>query len=89
MRILFLGDIVGRPGRSVLENNLRRIQDEEKIDFTIANGENSSGGFGMNKKGYDAMIMSGIDVFTMEIIHLIINGLLISLMMPILYALLI
>ncbi|HIZ77119.1 MAG TPA: TIGR00282 family metallophosphoesterase [Firmicutes bacterium] len=65
MRILFLGDIVGRPGRSVLENNLRRIQDEEKIDFTIANGENSSGGFGMNKKGYDAMIMSGIDVFTM------------------------
>ena len=37
MRILFLGDIVGRPGRSVLENNLRRIQDEEKIDFTIAN----------------------------------------------------
>ena len=38
MRILFLGDIVGRPGRSVLKNNLRRIQDEENW-FTIANGK--------------------------------------------------
>ncbi|MDO4542368.1 MAG: TIGR00282 family metallophosphoesterase [Bacillota bacterium] len=65
MRILFIGDIVGGPGRRVLENNLTVLEKEENIDFTIANGENSSGGFGMNKKGYEAMSASGVDAFTM------------------------
>ncbi|MEG0874789.1 MAG: TIGR00282 family metallophosphoesterase [Clostridiales bacterium] len=65
MNVLFIGDIVGNPGRSVLENNLSVIENEENISFTIANGENSSGGFGMNKKGYDSMSMSGVDAFTM------------------------
>lgn len=65
MRILFIGDIVGSPGRGVLENNLSLIEEREKIDFTIANGENSSGGFGMNRKGYDALSASGVDAFTM------------------------
>lgn len=65
MRILFIGDIVGSPGRNVLENNLSVLERAENIDFTIANGENSSGGFGMNKKGYDQMGNSGVDAFTM------------------------
>ncbi len=65
MRILFIGDIVGSPGRGVLDNNLPLLETEEKIDFTIANGENSSGGFGMNRKGYEAMVNSGVDAFTM------------------------
>ena len=65
MRILFIGDIVGRPGRTVLENNLRRLEEEEHIDITIANGENAAGGFGMDRRCYDAMSMSGVDVFTM------------------------
>lgn len=65
MRILFIGDIVGSPGRNVLENNLSILEREENIDFTIANGENASGGFGMNKKGYEEMSNSGVDAFTM------------------------
>ncbi len=46
MKILFIGDVVGRPGREVLENNLPALEDEFDIDFTIVNGENASGGFG-------------------------------------------
>lgn len=65
MRILFIGDIVGNPGRTVLENNLHDIEIEEKTAFTIANGENISGGFGMNHKGFESVTMSGVDAFTM------------------------
>lgn len=65
MRILFIGDIVGQPGRSVLENNLRRLQDEEHIDFTVANGENAAGGFGMDLRCFESIVASGVDAFTM------------------------
>lgn len=65
MRILFIGDIVGRPGREVLENNLPLLQEEFKIDFTIVNGENASGGFGMELKAYEMISSAGADAFTM------------------------
>ena len=65
MRILFIGDIVGRPGRSALENRLSLIEEENQIDFTIANAENASGGFGIDKRCFDQLHMSGIDAFTM------------------------
>ena len=64
-KILFIGDIVANPGRRVLEKNLRRLQDEYCIDFTVANGENSSGGFGMSKSAFDELCAIGIDAFTM------------------------
>ena len=65
MKILFIGDIVGRPGREVLENNLPRLEEEYGIDFTIVNGENASGGFGMDLKAYEMIAAAGADAFTM------------------------
>ena len=65
MRILFIGDIVGRPGREVLENNLPLLQEEFQIDFTIVNGENASGGFGLDLKAYEMILAAGADAFTM------------------------
>ncbi len=65
MRILFIGDIVGRPGRSALENRLSMVEREHRIDFTVANGENASGGFGINKRCFEQLHMAGIDAFTM------------------------
>jgi len=65
MNILFIGDIYGRTGRSLLKDNLNKIIDEYKIDFTIANGENSAGGVGITKEIYDDLISYGIDVVTL------------------------
>lgn len=65
MRILFIGDIVGKPGRDILRQQLRNIQDKFKIDFTIANGENAAGGAGINKKIFEEISNYGVDVVTM------------------------
>lgn len=65
MKILFIGDVVGRPGREVLENNLPALEQEFNIDFTIVNGENASGGFGMDFKAYQMLTNAGADVLTM------------------------
>ncbi len=65
MRILFIGDIFGRAGREIIENNLPRLQTELKIDFTIANAENAAGGFGLNFNSYKSLYNIGIDAFTL------------------------
>lgn len=65
MRILFIGDIIGSPGRHMVLDNLPRLIDEYAIDFTIANGENSAAGFGITKKIFHELIDCGVDVFTM------------------------
>jgi len=65
MRILFIGDIIGAPGRKIIERSLRRLQDEMEIDFTIANGENSAGGAGINKKVFTNLVEMGVDALTM------------------------
>lgn len=64
MNILFIGDIVGRPGRRMIEHFLPDIKKEYAIDFVIANGENSAGGNGITIKKVEEMAPSGIDVFT-------------------------
>ena len=46
IRILFLGDIVGEPGREAIYKRLPELRKEEEIDFVIANGENIAGGRG-------------------------------------------
>jgi len=46
MRILMLGDIVGRPGRQAVTNRLPQIRRDQGIDLVVANGENASGGIG-------------------------------------------
>ena len=65
MKILFIGDVVGLPGRAVLENNLPLLEREYHIDFTIVNGENATGGFGLDLKAYDALTSAGADALTM------------------------
>jgi metallophosphoesterase (TIGR00282 family) len=64
MRILFLGDIVGRPGREIAEKILPDLKEKEKIDFIIANGENAAGGSGLTPKIADKLFECGIDVIT-------------------------
>ena len=65
MNILFVGDIVGRAGRRAVRIFLDDIKTEYEIDFVIANGENSAGGFGLTKKVAAELYGYGIDFFTM------------------------
>ncbi|MEN6390610.1 MAG: TIGR00282 family metallophosphoesterase [Syntrophomonas sp.] len=65
MRILVIGDIVGRPGRRAVKEMLWEIKDRYAVDFTVANGENAAGGRGINHEVTDELLSSGIDVLTM------------------------
>lgn len=65
MRILFIGDVVGKPGRIMLERYLPELIETEKVDFVIANGENAAAGVGINKKIFQEMINFGVDAVTM------------------------
>lgn len=64
MRVLAIGDVIGKPGRravAVLLPNLRR---ELKLDLVIANGENAAGGFGITAETAEELLESGVDVLT-------------------------
>lgn len=65
MNILFIGDVVGRPGRSYLAKNLPRLVKDNDIDFTVVNGENSAGGVGITKSTYDELLGMGVDMITL------------------------
>lgn len=65
MKILFIGDIVGKVGRKALKINLEKIVKKFKIDFVIANGENISRGRGMNENHYHFLIDNGVDCITL------------------------
>ena len=64
MRILFLGDIVGRPGRHAVKQHLADIRSQEGVDLVIANGENASGGLGLSAEGAKELFGAGIDAMT-------------------------
>jgi hypothetical protein len=64
MHILFIGDIVGRPGREVVAAELPRLREQLKLDFVIANGENAAGGFGLTRAVADDLFACGIDCLT-------------------------
>ena len=64
MRILICGDVVGRSGRTVVCDKLAGIKDRLAIDFTIVNGENAAGGFGITAKICDQFFAAGADVIT-------------------------
>ena len=49
MKILFVGDVVGRAGRGILKKHLARIKSEHQIELTIVNVENAAGGFGVTQ----------------------------------------
>jgi metallophosphoesterase (TIGR00282 family) len=64
MRILFIGDIVGRPGRQALKGILGRVISEYGIQFTIANGENAAGGMGITPPIAQEIFNLGVNVLT-------------------------
>ncbi len=65
MRILFVGDIVGRPGRTILQEQLPRLRDRWKLDAAIVNGENAAGGFGITEDILQDFFDAGADVVTL------------------------
>ena len=65
MRILFIADIIGRPGREVVKNMLPEIVEEENVQFVIANCENAAGGFGVTPKISREVFSAGVDAITM------------------------
>src|SRR3977135_4333110 len=64
MRILFIGDIVGRSGRTVLLQRLPGLIRDWKLDFVAINGENAAGGFGITEAIYQEFVDAGADVVT-------------------------
>ena len=64
MRIGFIGDIVGRPGRKIIKENLTKIKNEYGIDFVIANGENASHGFGLTVESSKEIFKAGVNLIT-------------------------
>jgi 2',3'-cyclic-nucleotide 2'-phosphodiesterase len=64
MRVLFIGDIVGSPGRRIVQDRLADIVAQRQIDLVIANGENAASGFGITPRLADELLQMGIDVLT-------------------------
>ena len=64
MNVLFIGDVVGAPGRRALEELLPRLVDHYFLDLVIANGENAAGGLGITPQVADQLLGYGIDVLT-------------------------
>jgi calcineurin-like phosphoesterase len=64
MRLLFIADIVGQPGRRAVEHFIPQLRKREKLDVVIANGENSAGGSGITKRTADEIFAAGVDVIT-------------------------
>lgn len=64
MKILFVGDIVGQPGRLAVRTLLPRLRERHELDFVIANGENSAGGNGITPRTAEEIFNAGVDVIT-------------------------
>ena len=64
MRILFIGDIVGSPGRQIVSDRLADILAQQKIDLTIANCENAASGFGITPRLANELLSAGIEVLS-------------------------
>ena len=64
MRLLFLGDIVGRPGRSAVFRSLNALKAAWDVDLVVANGENASGGIGLTAQNAVQLHAAGVDVIT-------------------------
>ncbi len=65
MRVLFLGDIVGSPGRTVIEDYMTKLKEKYHPHIIIANGENAAGGRGINEKILKQFFQTGINIVTM------------------------
>jgi metallophosphoesterase (TIGR00282 family) len=65
MRLLFLGDVVGRSGRNAVIEELPKLRARYNLDFVIVNGENAAGGFGITESIFEELIDAGADVVTL------------------------
>jgi metallophosphoesterase (TIGR00282 family) len=66
VRILFIGDVIGRPGRQIVKRGVQKLLDEAEVelDLVVANVENAAAGFGITPDVADKLFMSGVDVLT-------------------------
>ena len=65
MKILFIGDIVGEPGRRAVRKLVPELRNRHQLDWVIANGENAAGGSGITVNKAAEIYASGVDVITM------------------------
>jgi 2',3'-cyclic-nucleotide 2'-phosphodiesterase len=65
LRLLFIGDVVGKPGRRVLTRALAEVVAQRRVHLVVANTENACGGSGLNPSVYEEIVASGVDVLTM------------------------
>jgi 2',3'-cyclic-nucleotide 2'-phosphodiesterase len=65
MRLLFLGDVVGRAGRQAVVEQLPKLRTRYKLDFVAVNGENAAGGFGITEAILEELLAAGADVVTL------------------------
>ncbi len=64
MKLLFIGDIVGEPGRRAVKTLVPRLREKHQLDFVIANGENSAGGSGITPRTASEIFAAGVDAIT-------------------------
>ena len=65
MKILFLGDVMGRAGRAAVSTHLPRLRDAWSLDFVVVNGENATSGMGLSGAHAKAILEAGADVVTL------------------------
>ena len=65
MRLLFLGDVVGRAGRRAITENLPRLRADWRLDFVVVNGENATGGMGLSAEHARLLLQAGADCVTL------------------------
>jgi metallophosphoesterase (TIGR00282 family) len=64
IRLLFIGDIVGRPGRDLVRRGVAALREYHQVDFVIANAENAAAGFGITRELGEQILNAGVDVMT-------------------------
>jgi len=64
MKLLLIGDVVGKPGRTALLDRLQDLKEQHAIDFTVMNAENVAGGFSITAAIAEHLFSAGIDVMT-------------------------
>ena len=64
VKLLFIGDIVGQPGRRAVKELVPKLRDQLQLDFVVANGENSAGGSGVTPNTAEEIFSAGVDVIT-------------------------
>ena len=65
LRILFIGDVMGRSGRAAIARYIPQLREKWTLDFIIVNGENAAGGFGITESICEEMLSCGVDCITL------------------------